>query len=256
MNQLPLPLGVAPSAAPSRRRRELRTAGHLIGYELRRARRRTIGFTVGAEGLTVSAPRWVSVAEIEAALREKSGWIVRKLAECRERARRIEAARIDWRDGAQLPFLGRTVTLRLDAAAAAPAVLDAASATLHLGLPRMAAPAQVRDAVQAWLQRQARRVFEARCAEYAPQLGVRVTKLGLSSAASRWGSAGADGSIRLSWRLVHFAMPVIDYVVAHELAHLREMNHSVRFWNLVRSVLPGFEAARDALRDPALPSFD
>ena len=81
-------------------------------------------------------------------------------------------------------------------------------------------------------------------------------RLSLSAAATRWGSAGADGSIRLNWRLVHFALPVIDYVVVHELAHLREMNHSARFWDAVRSVLPDYEAARLALRDPVLPAFD
>jgi len=127
---------------------------------------------------------------------------------------------------------------------------------LHIGLPAGAAPAQVRDAVQSWLQRQARRVFEERCALFAPRLGVRVKRLSLSSASTRWGSASADGSIRLSWRLVHFALPVIDYVVTHELAHLREMNHSAAFWEVVRSVIPDYEQARGALRHEVLPVFD
>jgi len=80
--------------------------------------------------------------------------------------------------------------------------------------------------------------------------------LSLSSASTRWGSASADGSIRLNWRLVHFAVPVIDYVVAHELAHLREMNHSDAFWDVVRSVMPDFEAARGTLKSEVLPVFD
>jgi predicted metal-dependent hydrolase len=259
MQQLPLSFDVAPppAAAPPRRQRELLAAGEVIGYELRRARRRTIGFVVDRGRLVVSAPRWVGIAEIEAALREKSGWVVRKLAESRERERCLDAARIDWCDGARLPFLGRPVTLRVQGSAASGAALfDAATATLQLALPHAAEPAQIRDAARTWLQRQARRLFEQRCAEYAPRLGVRMTRLALSSAATRWGSACADGSIRLSWRLIHFGLPVIDYVVVHELAHLREMNHSARFWAIVRSVLPGFEAARDALRDPLLPSFD
>jgi predicted metal-dependent hydrolase len=142
------------------------------------------------------------------------------------------------------------------------AVLDTAAAdaaaplTLRLGLPPTAAPEQIRDAVQSWLQRQARRVFEERCALFAPRLGVRVKRLSLSSAATRWGSASADGSIRLSWRLVHFALPVVDYVVTHELAHLREMNHSAAFWDVVRQALPDFESARGALRHDVLPVFD
>jgi predicted metal-dependent hydrolase len=136
------------------------------------------------------------------------------------------------------------------------ALFDADTQHLRIGLPPAAEPAQVRDAVQSWLQRQARRVFEERCQHYAERLGVRVTRLALSSAATRWGSASADGSIRLNWRLVHFALPVIDYVVAHELAHLREMNHSPAFWSVVRSVIPEYERSRSTLRDELLPVFD
>jgi predicted metal-dependent hydrolase len=106
------------------------------------------------------------------------------------------------------------------------------------------------------LQRQAKRVFADRCHHFADQLGVRFTRLTLSSAQTRWGSASADGSIRLNWRLIHFALPTIDYVVTHELAHLREMNHSPRFWDVVRSVMPDYEKARGTLKDDAVPVFD
>ena len=202
-------------------------------------------------------------AEIEAALQEKAGWILRKLREQRERARRLEAARVDWRDGAAIPFLGEPVIMLLDPRVGG-SVLHSAEATLpgvprltlHLGLPQDAAPEQIRDAVQGWLQRQARRIFEERVSVFAPRLGVRVKRLVLSAAATRWGSASADGSIRLNWRLVHFGMPVIDYVVTHELAHLLEMNHSPAFWEVVRAALPGFEAARGALRSEVLPVFE
>jgi predicted metal-dependent hydrolase len=128
--------------------------------------------------------------------------------------------------------------------------------TLHVGLPQHAAPAQIRDAVQSWLQRQARRVFEERCRHFAVQLNVRWTRLSLSSASTRWGSASADGAIRLHWRLIHLALPTIDYVVAHELAHLRVMDHSPRFWDVVRSVIPDMDRLRGTLRDEALPAFD
>jgi hypothetical protein len=243
--------------------RDIRLGEHLVAYELRRARRRSIGFVVGVEGLSVSAPRWVGVGDVEAALREKAAWILRKLHEQRERAQRLAAARVDWRDGSTIPFLGETVILVLDPRATG-AVLHTADdtlpgvprLTLHLGLPQGAAPEQIRDTVQSWLQRQARRLFEERCAWFAGRLGVRMKRLTLSSASTRWGSASADGSIRLNWRLVHFGLPVIDYVVTHELAHLREMNHSAAFWEVVRQALPDFEAARGALRHEVLPAFD
>jgi hypothetical protein len=243
--------------------RETRLDDHVVGYALKRARRRSIGFIVGPEGLSVNAPKWVGLRDIEIALQEKAAWILRKLREQHERAQRLHAAKVDWRDGTTIPFLGDTVIIVLDARTTG-AVLNTDSAalpgvphlTLHIGLPHTATAAQVRDAVQSWLQRQARRVFEERCQLFTQRLGVRYTRLSLSSAQTRWGSASADGSIRLNWRLIHFALPTIDYVVAHELAHLREMNHSPRFWDVVRSVLPDYEHARGTLKDGVVPVFD
>jgi predicted metal-dependent hydrolase len=251
----PAPLPAAPAFRHLDPHRQLVLDGHTVRYALRRSRRRSIGFVVAAEGLAVSAPRWVGMAEIEGALREKAGWILRKLHQQRERTRRLEAARVDWRDGAVLPFLGAPLTVVLDSATTG-AVLHTDLRQLRLGLPPTAQREQIRDAVQSWMQRQARRHFEARCALYCERLGVRMKRLTLSSAATRWGSASADGAIRLNWRLVHFAPPVIDYVVAHELAHLREMNHSAAFWDVVRAALPDYESARGALREEVLPVFD
>lgn len=268
----PEPVSIASVLAPAVFRhpqadREIRLNEHVVAYALKRARRRSIGFIVGTEGLSVNAPKWVGLHDIEAALQEKARWILKKLQEQQERAQRMQSAKVEWRDGTSLPFLGETVIVVLDPRAGLTergAVLNTDAAalpgvprlTLHVGLPHSAAPAQIRDTVQSWLQRQARRVFEERCAHFAAQLNVRVTRLSLSSAQTRWGSASADGSIRLNWRLIHFAMPSIDYVVAHELAHLREMNHSPRFWDVVRSVLPDYEHARGSLKDGLVPLLD
>ncbi len=243
-----------PLRHPSANRRA-RIDGVDVHYAFRRSRRRTIGFVVGIDGLAVSAPKWVTLKDIDAAVAEKGRWILAKLAEQRERSLRTAEARIVWRDGAELHYLGRPVTLQLDShhgLADGEVVLDDAEPrALHVGLPRDAGEERVRDAVQSWLQREARRVFADRAAHFSARLGVRVTRLSLSSATTRWGSASANGSVRLNWRLVHHPLPTIDYVVAHELAHLREMNHGPRFWAVVASVVPDYEAARNRLRDDA-----
>ncbi|MEY4752239.1 MAG: hypothetical protein RIQ60_4453 [Pseudomonadota bacterium] len=262
----PVAVATRPIVAPAlfrhaRANRELRLGEHLVAYELRRARRRSIGFVVGTEGLSVSAPRWVGQAEIDAAMIGKAGWIVRKLLDQSERLKRVAAARIPWGDGAELPYLGAPVRLSLDARVsgvvlAAPAAEPGLPRLLRVGLAATAEPAQIRDAVQSWLQRQARALFDERCRLYAPRLGVTVKRLSLSSATTRWGSASSSGAIRLNWRLIHHALPTIDYVVAHELAHLREMNHSPAFWDVVRSVIPDLDTHRGALKDETLPVFD
>ena len=248
----------------------------------------------------VSAPKWVPLYEVDKAVQEKAEWIVRKLGEVRERHDRLESARIDWRDGATIPFLGEQVVVVLDPRHAfggvgaelkggmtdgfpggmtggmlgslsrggvAGAVLNAAAdaanltlaglprLTLHVALPHHATPEQIRDAVQAWLMRQARRIFTHRLDHFAPTLGVQWRKLSLSSAGTRWGRASADGSIRLNWRLVHFKQAVVDYVVVHELSHLRVMDHSPRFWDTVRGVVPDYAVLRGQLKDESVPRW-
>jgi len=245
--------------------RQVVLAGRLVAYEVRRRKRRTIGFSVGAEGLTVSAPKWVPLYELDQAVQRKSAWILKKLHETRERHQRHASARIDWRDGATFPYLGEPLQLVLDNQLA-PGLLApegvgvglGASAGLRrlcLGLAPDAAPAQIQQAVQAWLMAQARQLFTLRLEHFSAQLNVQWRKLSLSSAATRWGSASSSGAIRLNWRLLHFSPAVIDYVVVHELSHLRFMDHSPRFWATVHSVLPGHAAMRRQLKEEVVPRW-
>jgi predicted metal-dependent hydrolase len=239
-----------------RANREAVLGDSVVAFEFKRAKRRNIGFMVGPEGLTVSAPKWVPLYEVDEAVRSKTPWILKKLDDAHERLRRAEASRIEWRDGATFPFLGEPIEVVLDPAHAwgdGAAMLD--ERKLRIGLARDAQPARIRDSVQAWLMRQAQRVFTERLDHFAPKLKVRWRKLALSNAGTRWGTAHSDGTIRLNWRLVHFRMPVIDYVVAHELSHLRVMDHSPKFWDTVASVVPDYRHLRGQLKDEALPPW-
>jgi predicted metal-dependent hydrolase len=253
--QLDLPLfgepaGGAPATPPSRptaphapdgsRLRRLTLSGRTLEYRLKRSSRRTIGFSIDGSGLAITAPRWVTLADIETAIADKERWIFAKLAEWQTRVEQRALPRIDWKEGAQFPYLGKPVSVTLSAPHGALA-FDAERASL-------AQEQQIKDRVQGWLQTEAKRLFGERLAIYATKLGVNFKGYALSSAATRWGSCSSDGKIRLNWRLIHFPLSIIDYVVAHELAHLREMNHSPRFWQTVESIFPEFREARHTLK--------
>jgi predicted metal-dependent hydrolase len=277
-NEISLPLqtlqqALAPATfAHPRASRQTLLGGIAVAYEFKRGKRRTIGFSVGAQGLTVSAPKWVPLYEIDKAVLEKQRWILKKLQETRARHDKLESARIEWKDGCTLPFLGEQVIVVLDprhafggvgaelksslqTLGATDTLPGVAHLTLHVGLPQTASPDQIKDAVQAWLMRQAKRIFTERLNHFAPTLNVQWRKLSLSSAGTRWGSASADGSIRLNWRLIHFKQSVIDYVVVHELSHLRVMDHSPRFWDTVRAVVPDYAQLRSQLKDEGAPRW-
>ncbi len=246
------PAAGAPAApldpGPARDRSRVRTFAidsRVLEYRLKRSARRTIGFTIDGSGLSITAPRWVTLTDIEAAIAEKQRWIFAKLAEWKTRTEQRALPQIDWRDGAQLPYLGKTVTIALGASAVA---FDTDTLRLSLPLPAQADMQQIKDRVQGWLQGEAKRIFGERLAVYAQRLGVTYSTYALSSAATRWGSCSSDGRIRLNWRLIHFPMSIIDYVVAHELSHLREMNHSPAFWQTVESIFPEFREARHTLK--------
>ena len=247
---------LAPAAQPRQDGPHIDLGARSLPYTLTRCRRRSIGFSIGPEGLRVRAPRWVSVGEIEGVLRERGDWILRKWQECEQRVEQLEALRVRWEDGASLPYLGQNLVLRARLSAEAGPRrprMEWLEPELWVQLPAGAQTAQWRDAVQAWLQQRAREHFEPRLAHFAALAGVQVERLRLSSAQGRWGSANSRGVISLNWRLIHFSPAVIDYVIAHEVAHLREMNHSPRFWALVAGLLPGFEAPREALKRVHLP---
>ncbi len=237
----------APRPAPWRRFDDGRRR---FDYLLRRARRRSIGIRVDERGVVVSAPNWVALRQVHDVLADKADWVQRQLTLRAQRGAALHSARIDWRDGGTLPFLGRVLTLRLAATATA-----RHDDELRLALPADSDSARLRDAAQAWMQNEAGALFAARCAHFAQRLGVTVRAVRLSSARTRWGSASADGTVRLNWRLLHFSPGLVDYVIAHEIAHLREMNHGPRFWETVGELFPDWSDARAQLRRSVLPPW-
>jgi predicted metal-dependent hydrolase len=214
--------------------------GHVDYVLVRRRGRRGVGLKVDETGLTVSASGTLPLARIEALVRESEAWIVRKVAEWS--ARRVPAA--SWHHGAALPYLGRTLRLEL---ALGPRALAQASADALRVVTREGSGEAVRRVVVAWYKRAAREYLAQRLAELALRAGMSGPKLFLSSALARWGSCNTKREVRLAWRLVKAPPELVDYVICHELAHLRHMNHSPAFWAEVERQCPGHRELRKRL---------
>lgn len=225
--------------------RAIALGDRIVPYVLRRAKRRTIGLTIDHRGLRVGAPRRASLSEVEALILKHGDWVAAKLDEWRSR-RRPEPLRII--DGLTLPMLGGTLEIRL--ALGQNRVLWNEQETPVLTL-LLRTPADAPRILEKALRQKAHQLFAERLLHFAGRLGVVPPALSLSAARTRWGSCSLRTGIRLNWRLIHFPRPVIDYVVAHELAHLREMNHSRKFWAVVAQLCPDYHNLRNELKQGA-----
>jgi 1-acyl-sn-glycerol-3-phosphate acyltransferase len=188
-------------------------------------------------------PRGASLREVEASILQHREWIRSKLDEWQARPH-PEPLRIV--DGVQIPLLGSPITVRL-AIGARRCVWNPQTPERALTLC-LRSPAEAPLLLEKALRERASALFVERLGHYASRLGVALPRLSLSSARTRWGSCSLRSGIRLNWRLIHFPLPVIDYVAVHELAHLREMNHSARFWAILAGLYPDYRAARQELK--------
>lgn len=230
--------------------RRINLNGSEVAYTLMRCRRKTIGMRVSSDGLMVRIPIRESLSWVESVLQKKADWIVTKLDEWKNRKPSGPA----WEEGGIFPLLGEPWQVAVTTAGSVQMVRASLQAKvkgeqqLSLLLPSVVAAQHIESAVMEWYRQHAIACFNERIALYAPKLGVALPQLRLSNARTLWGSCNSRGVVHLNWRLIQKPLELVDYVVAHELAHLIEMNHSKAFWQTVSSVYPGYAAARKKLR--------
>ncbi len=210
-----------------------------VPYQLRRSRRRrTLGLTVTACEVRIHAPNWTPRAEIERYVLQQHDWLQRAWTRMQARSPQASAA-----PASEVRYLGRT--LRLDIRASLFDDIQRHGDTLRVHAPL---GADVGALVRAWLLARAERLLAWRLARIARRLGRSPSRFALSNAQTQWGSCTRRGHVRLNWRLVQAPLALIDYVAAHELAHLIHLDHSPRFWAQVAALCPDALARRAELR--------
>jgi predicted metal-dependent hydrolase len=219
---------------------EIVLSGTRVRYRVRRSERaRRLSMRVLPEiGLEVVLPRGAALHEAAAFVRREQRWVLNALARLP-----AEPAAADLADGTCTPFLDGSLRIRLTEAARTR--IRRKDDTLHVAL---SSGVTVSQAVEAWYRAEARRVLRERAELHAAALGVTVGRVTIKDTRSRWGSCSSKGNLNFSWRLLLAPWAVMDYVAAHEVAHLLELNHSPRFWSLVESRCPGYREQRAWLR--------
>ena len=233
---------VTPAAVklPVAEQRAATLEGHHITYTLKRSsKRRSIGLRIDDRGLTVSMPLRASESWLHDVLQDRANWVLEKLDGWQARKPEVMC----WMDGEFIPYLGEQLTLRV-VQFATPAYQNGT----ELWVRGEGGEAGIEQRVSQWYRKQAQALFAARAAHYAALMNVSPAVIKLSTAKTRWGSCTSGGTVRLNLQLIKLPQYLIDYVVVHELAHLREMNHSAAFWGVVGGSCPDYAKLRRELK--------
>ena len=217
--------------------------GETITYLLEHRQRRTVGLKITADGLVVHAPKRVLAFQLNKILQEKSAWILSKLQA--QKANQVDL--FQWEDGENLLYLGQDIQLNIVQYTSNKALVFDAN-KLMMATPTPDNHNLIQRKVIQWYQKQAALDFGRRLEILAAKLGVSTPPLTLSNARSRWGSCNSRGEVRLNWRLLQAPPHIINYVICHELAHLKQMNHSAKFWAVVGQLFPHYKAAEKELK--------
>ena len=206
-----------------------------------RSRRRTIALEVTPQAtLVVRAPHRVPQAYIEEMIREKSAWVLAKMEEMRKRPQPIVHA---YAEGEVFWFLGRPYPLQF---------LETSSGGIER-TDRLFVPPRFRDTarqqVRQWYLQEAAKEIHSRCMWFSMMTGYSPASLRITDARQRWGSCTHRGGLNFSWRLIQAPLSIVDYVIVHELVHLRQMDHSPQFWKKVEELMPDYRQRRKWLRE-------
>lgn len=210
----------------------------LLSYTLVRSRRRNVALTVSREGtLTVRAPLRFPIDRIEAFIEEKRAWVDRVTEKMRLRSE--EKGSHTYQDGEVFWYLGARYSLRLSERSTPSLSFSGNEFVLARRFHSRA-----KERFLAWYRREAKRVLAERVEYFARENNLHYQSIKVNTAKTRWGSCSGKGNLNFSFRLVMAPLPIIDYVVVHELVHLAHKNHFPAFWNAVAAMYPDFESAR------------
>lgn len=214
----------------------------MITYTLIRSKRKTVALHVTPEGqVEVRAPLKLPQADIDRFVESKNQWLEKHLKTAKQNNDLKENFSLDYGD----PILLLGQSIPIVARAGSRLGYDGESFYLPPNLP----PDEIKRVVIQIYTMVAKRALTYKVNDYSQQTGLKASAVKITAAKNRWGSCSGKGSLNFSWRLIMAPDDVIDYVVIHELAHTKELNHSDKFWAIVASILPDYKERESKLKD-------
>ncbi len=211
----------------------------MIEYNLIRSRRKTLALMITKEGeLEARAPLKLSLDVIEAFIQRKQNWIEQKIELINQRKVKPK----EYMAGESFLYLGQSYELEISDAFSLPVVL---TDKLYLATRHQH---RAKKVLLDWFRREAQRVLSERVGYFTTITGCSPQTIKMSNAVQRWGSCSARGNVNFSWRLVMAPLDIIDYVIVHELVHMKQHDHSHKFWVLVEQIMPDYQERRKWLK--------
>jgi len=225
----------------------------VVEYNIIKSKRKTVGIIVEPEkGVIVRSPERLSEEKIKRLIQKKSSWILEKL----DRVSEVKPGPSpkEFLSGEKLPYLGRRYRLKVKEKED----IEKARIKLYRGHFYIYYPATITDEREGreairnelikWYRRQADKKLRKRVDKYKKRIGVEPNSIRIKKQEKRWGSCSSKGNINFNWKIIIAPMIVVDYIVAHELVHLKHPNHSREFWELVETIIPDYEERQEWLR--------
>lgn len=220
-----------------------------IDYELVYRKRKSVGISVTHQGIKVAAPFYISKEKVSEVVQEKASWIIEKLNLLRDE----QSNEKKYEDGEKFLYLGTEYPITLiKTVGLKKAGVDFSEKGFIIKLPDhldvTEEKYQVKEALIQWYVERFKLILDERINFYAAKMNLRPARVTVKNQKSRWGSCSSKRNINMNWRIIMAPASVIDYIIVHELAHLKHMDHSRSFWQVVESVMPDFKLRQNWLK--------
>ena len=226
--------------------------GEEIEYTLTKSKRKTVGIKITNEGeVKVSAPLRASDKAIEEIVMKKAKWIVEKLKLVKENHNQVKKKELI--DGATISLLGKEYGLRVEEVLIRGASVKFDGTVFNLrvnkDLNNEGKQQFIKEVLILWMRKKAKEIFQERVKHYANDLKLYPKGITIKDQKTLWGSCSSKDNINFNWRLIMAPIEILDYVVVHELCHLKHRNHSKEYWDYVEAAMPDYAKRRKWLKD-------